>query len=284
MLVGHENGGLDPRLLDLGDLLRLGHVGRIVQLLHRAVGEMHAIDDRGRRGDQVDIELALEPLADDLEMQQPEKAAAEAEAERGGGLHLIGEARIVETELGDRLAQILELAGIDREQAAEHHRLRRLEAGEGGRRRALLLGDGVAHAGVRHLPDRGGEEADLARPEPVAHLLLGAEDADAIDLIRAAGQHQPDALALGAACRRRCAPARRRRDRRRTSCPPAAPLAAPWRRPWGPGGGARSPPAPPRCPCRSWRRSPAHHARRARSRPRSAGAPAPAPPPAGRSC
>ncbi len=63
-------------------------------------------------------------------MQQAEKAAAEAEAERGGGLHLVGEARIVEAELADRLAQILELARIDREQAAEHHRLRRLEAGE----------------------------------------------------------------------------------------------------------------------------------------------------------
>ena len=104
MLVGHEDGGLDPRLLDLGDLLRIGHVGGIVQLLHGAVGHMHAVDDGGRRGDQVDIELALEPLADDLEMQQPEKAAAEAEAERGGGLHLIGEACVVEAELAYRLA------------------------------------------------------------------------------------------------------------------------------------------------------------------------------------
>ena len=116
-------------------------------------------------------------------MQQPEEAAAEAEAERGGGLHLIGEARIVEAELADRLAQILELGRIDREQAAEHHRLRRLEAGQRRFGRALLLGDGIADAGIGHLPDRGGEEADLAGPEPVAHLLLGAEDTDAIDLI-----------------------------------------------------------------------------------------------------
>ena len=165
----------------------LGHVGRIVQLLHAAVGEVHAVDDARRGGDQVDIELALEPLADDLEMQQPKKPAAEAEAERGGGLHLIGEARIVQPELADRLAQILELGCIDREQAAEHHGLRRLEAGEGGCRGALFLGDGIAHASIGHLPDRGGEEADLSGPEPVAHLLLGAEDTDAIDLVRAAG-------------------------------------------------------------------------------------------------
>ena len=50
----------------------------------------------GRRGDQVDIELALQPFGDDLEMQEAEKAAAEAEAERGRGLHLVGEARIVQ--------------------------------------------------------------------------------------------------------------------------------------------------------------------------------------------
>jgi hypothetical protein len=83
MLVGHEDGRLDPRLLDLRDLLRLGHVGGVVQLFHGAVGEMHAIDNRWRSGDQVKIELALEPLSDDLEMKQPEEAATEAEAERG---------------------------------------------------------------------------------------------------------------------------------------------------------------------------------------------------------
>ena len=94
----------------LGDLLRLGHVGGVVQLLHGAVGEMHAIDDGGRRGDQVDVEFALEPLADDLKMQKPEKAATEAEAERRRGLHLVAEARVVEAELAHRLAQILELA------------------------------------------------------------------------------------------------------------------------------------------------------------------------------
>ena len=91
---------------------------------------------RRRRGDEVEVELALEPLGDDLEVQEAEEAAAEAEAERGAGLRLVGEARVVEAQLADRLAQVLELGGIDREQAAEHHRLRRLEAGQrlGGRR------------------------------------------------------------------------------------------------------------------------------------------------------
>jgi hypothetical protein len=36
----------------------------------------------GRGGDQVQVELALEPLLHDLHVQQAEEAAAEAEAER----------------------------------------------------------------------------------------------------------------------------------------------------------------------------------------------------------
>src|SRR6187200_1487776 len=183
MLVGHEDGRLDPRLLDLGDLLWLGHVGWVVQLFHGAIGEIYAIDDRWRRGDQVKIELALEPFAYDFEMKEPEEAATEAEAERRRCFHLVGKARIVQPELADCLAQILELAGINREQAAKHHRLCRLEAGEWGRRRLLLVGDGIAHARVGHLPDRSCEKADLSRAEPVAHFLFGAEDADTIDLV-----------------------------------------------------------------------------------------------------
>src|SRR6185436_17102528 len=147
-----------------------------------AVGEIDAIDDAWRRRDQVDVEFALEPLADDLEMEEPEKAAAEAEAERGRGLHLVGKARVIEAKLADRLAQILELARIDGEQAAKHDWLRRLEAWQRFRRRLLLVGHGIADDGIGDLPDRGGEEADLARPQRIPYLLFGAEDTDAIDL------------------------------------------------------------------------------------------------------
>ena len=89
------------------------------------------IDHARRGGDQIEIEFALQPLAHDLQMQQAEKAAAKAEAQRGGGFGFIGEAGIVEMQLAQRVAQILELRRVDREQAAEHHLLRRLEAGQG---------------------------------------------------------------------------------------------------------------------------------------------------------
>ena len=48
-----------------------------------AVGELDAVDDRGRGGDEVEVELAGQPLLHDLEMEEAEEAAAEAEAERG---------------------------------------------------------------------------------------------------------------------------------------------------------------------------------------------------------
>ena len=56
-----------------------------------AVAQLHLVDDRRRGRDQVEIELALQPLLDDLQMQQPEEAAAEAEAERGADVSISNE-------------------------------------------------------------------------------------------------------------------------------------------------------------------------------------------------
>ncbi len=98
-----------------------------------AVGHLHLVDHRGRGGDEIEIEFAAQPLLDDLEVQKAEKTAAEAEAERGGGLHFIGEAGVVQTQLAHGRAQILEIIGIDRERAR-----RRPPAGRGGSRAAPL--------------------------------------------------------------------------------------------------------------------------------------------------
>ena len=107
----------------------------------------------------------MQPLLDDLEVEQAQEAAAEAEAERGRSFHLVGEARVVEAELAHGRAQILELRGVDREQAAEHDRDGRAKAGQGLAHRLAVVGDGVADAGVGDLLDRGGEKSDLAGTE-----------------------------------------------------------------------------------------------------------------------
>jgi len=129
-------------------------------------------------------------------MQQPEEAAAEAEAERGGGFHLEREAGVVEAQLAHRRAQRLEIVGIDREQAAEHDRYSRLEARQHLGHRLPVVGDGVADARVGDLLDRRGDEADLAGAELVDLLHLRREEADALDVVGRIGAHHADAVAL----------------------------------------------------------------------------------------
>ena len=108
----------------------------------------------------------------------------------------MGEGGVVEGQLLDGVAQILEVGGIHREQAAEHHGDRGLEARQHLRAGAFLMGDGVAHAGVAHLLDRGGEEAEFARAQlrPVLHHRR--EHAHPVDLVVGLGGHHPDLVAL----------------------------------------------------------------------------------------
>jgi hypothetical protein len=154
------------------------------------------IDHARRGGDKVEVELALQPLGDDLEMQQAEEAAAEAEAQRRRAFGLERERRVVEAEFRHGFPQVFEFGGVNREQAAEHHGLGWLEAGQGDGRQVLLVDDGVADAGVRHLLDRGGEEADFAGAKLWQHFLLRAKDAEALDGVVGVGGHQLDLLAL----------------------------------------------------------------------------------------
>ena len=73
--------------------------------IDRAVGQRDAVAHAGRGGDQVEVVLALQPLLDDLHVQQAEEAAAEAEAQRHRTFRLEEERRIVEPQLFQRLAQ-----------------------------------------------------------------------------------------------------------------------------------------------------------------------------------
>ena len=91
--------------------------------MHLAVARARPGSDRGRGGDEVEVVLALEALLDDLHVEQAEEAAAEAEAERLRGLGLVGERRVVELQLLERVAQLLVVVGVGREEAGEHHRL-----------------------------------------------------------------------------------------------------------------------------------------------------------------
>src|SRR4029079_15922938 len=81
VLLRRQDRGLDVGLADLGDPGRVGHVARRVDLELLAVRERDLEADRRHRRQQVEVVLALEALAHDVHVQQPEEADAEAEPE-----------------------------------------------------------------------------------------------------------------------------------------------------------------------------------------------------------
>ncbi len=110
---------------------------RIVAALHRAVGLADLIDNAWQRGDKVEVELAFEPLLNDLHVQHTKEAAAEAEAECDRALRLERQRRVVELQLLQRIAQIGILRAILGVNTAEYHRTRRTIAGQRFRRRTF---------------------------------------------------------------------------------------------------------------------------------------------------
>ena len=109
---------------------RLGQLARIVHVDLGAVGQVGPVGHRRGGGDEGQVELALEPLADDLHVQQAEEPAPEPEPEGAGRLGLIGEAGVVEPELLQGVPEVGQLVPVDGEQPAEHHGLGVAVAGQ----------------------------------------------------------------------------------------------------------------------------------------------------------
>ena len=152
--------------------------------------------DRGTRGDQVQIELALQTLLDDLHVQQAQEAHAEAKAQRHRRLGLPHQRRIVDVQLIERVAQVLVVLVVDGEQARVDHGLglavarQRLGAGVRSPRK------GIAHAhGLGVLQTRD-HIADLADGQSIDRRLGRALDAHAVDQEVALGLHHAQGIAL----------------------------------------------------------------------------------------
>ena len=183
----------DPGLLDGLDVARAGHQRGVVHG-HRAtpVGEVDPVlHGRGAR-DQVEVELAFEPLLDDLHVEQAQEPAAEAEAERDRALGLVGEARIVEVELLEGLAQQRVVLTAERIDPREDEALRLLVAGQWGGGRGTSVGQGVADLGIADVLESGCNVADLAGPQDRDRHELGPEHAQLEQLRLHPGGHQPD--------------------------------------------------------------------------------------------
>ena len=133
VLARDDDRGPDVRLLDPSR----SHVGISAGLCTSISSPALVSDPVGdvRRGhEQVEVELALEPLAHDLHVQEAEEAAAEAEAERLRGLGLVHERRVAQLQLLERVAELGVVVGVGRKEPGEDHRLDVLVARGAARR------------------------------------------------------------------------------------------------------------------------------------------------------
>ena len=153
---------IHKRLLLLDDVGGVRVAGGVVDHLHGAVRHGQAVADAGSGGDDVQVELPLETLGDDLHVEQAQEAAAEAKAQCGTGLKFKGQGSVVQLQLFQRVLQVGVLGTVGGVDAAEHHGLDLTVAGQGLGGGAVCQCDGIAHAGVLHGLDAGGQVADLA--------------------------------------------------------------------------------------------------------------------------
>ena len=107
-------------------------------------------------------------------MEQAQEAAAEAKAQCGTGLKFKGQGCIVQLQLFQCILQVGVLGTVGGVDAAEHHGLDLTVAGQRLRSGAVGQRDGIAHAGVLHGLDAGGQIADLTSLQLVTGRKVGS--------------------------------------------------------------------------------------------------------------
>ena len=192
-----DDAELHPGLPDLLDLAGVGHLRRVVDGdLALVVDQDDLVLDRRRRGDQLLAELALQPLLDDLHVEQAQEAAAEAEAEGDRALGLEAEAGVVEVELLHGVAQERVVGADDRVDAGEDEALGRLVAGQRLGRGRGNGRDRVADLGLANALEAGRHVADLAGSQLRDRHQLRPEEAELHELGFRPRAHQPNDVVL----------------------------------------------------------------------------------------
>jgi len=130
-----------------------------------SISLVHDVLDARRGGDERKIDLALEPLPDDLHVQETEEPTTEAETERAGRLGLIADRCVVELHLLEAFPKVLEIVALHREQTAEHHGLGVAVTLKRGSRRAGGVGDGLSHPRLADVLDARDEITHFAGAE-----------------------------------------------------------------------------------------------------------------------
>src|SRR6266567_1625717 len=183
VLGGRDDPRLDVRFLDVVHRRAVRHQARILDQLHGAVRPVDVVLHVGHGADQIEVELPLEPLPHDLHVQQAEEPAAEPETERHRRLRLVVQRSVVELELAQRVAQLLELLGVRRVQAGEHHRHDIAVPGQQRHVAVVRVEHRIAGAGVAHAAHVGHEVADFAGFELLGRLVPELQVPDLVHLV-----------------------------------------------------------------------------------------------------
>src|SRR5581483_9928893 len=109
-----EDRRADGGLFNLRQPARLGHLCRRINFRDLAVSGSYFIAHAGRRGDQIEIELALQTLLHNLHVQQSEEATTKTKTESGGRLGFVKERRVIQAQLVHRIAQLFVLVCVHR--------------------------------------------------------------------------------------------------------------------------------------------------------------------------
>ena len=125
-------------------------------------------------------------------MEEPQEAAAEAEAEGGRAVLLVDEGRVVELQLLEGLRQVLVVVRGHRVDRGEDDRLRLAVAGHRLRRGALGLRQRVPDGEAREALHPGEHVAHLSRGQLGGGDVLQALVAHLLDLVLLARVHEAD--------------------------------------------------------------------------------------------
>jgi len=201
VLGGGHDAGLDVGLLDPVDGGGIGEVGGILHHLHGAVGQVDVVLHGRDGGDEVEAELAFQPLLDDVHVEEAEEPAPESEAEGGGGLRFVMEAGIVQNQLLEGVAERFVLIGLRGVDPGEHHRGHVPVAGKKRRRAVGGVENGVPHPGIPHLAETRHEIAHVPRLERRGGSLPQLQVTDllhVIHVLRVGSEDDPHPLPDGA--------------------------------------------------------------------------------------
>ncbi|MPN48914.1 hypothetical protein SDC9_196527 [bioreactor metagenome] len=127
IILRQEDGCGDDGLTDLGKLARLGQLGGVLDVQDLAVIQHHLVHHRWCGGDEIHVELALQPFLHDVHVQQAEEATAKTEAQRLRYFGFELQRCIIQAQLFQRITQLVVLARLHRIQAGKHLRLDFLE-------------------------------------------------------------------------------------------------------------------------------------------------------------